>query len=135
VLVVSSPAGATATLDGNAAMACKTPCTLNAPPGRHNVSIVMPGFQIEHRELNVGSSPQEMAPVVLRAAVGTLMLTSVPQGASVSVDGKKSAMVTPAQIPLAPGTYMITVEKDGHQATTQIQMRNEIKNLRLVIDQ
>jgi serine/threonine-protein kinase len=135
VLAVSSPGGATATLDGNPAIACTTPCTLPSPPGRHTVSFVLAGHQIERREINVGGGPVEMPPVMLRAAVGTLMLSSVPTGASVSVDGKKIDMVTPAQIPLTFGTYSVTVEKDGKRSTEKIEITNTIKFYRINVGQ
>ena len=116
VAVISSPGGATATLDGRPEAACKTPCSLDAAPGRHTIAITMPGYQVEHRDVAVGSGPVEMPPVVLRSTGGTLMVSSEPAGASVSVDGKAVPQTTPAQLALAPGTYQITVEKDGRQA-------------------
>jgi hypothetical protein len=52
------------------------------------------------------------------------MLTTAPDGATVSVDGRRLPQVTPAQIPLAPGDYKITVEKDGKSASSQVEIRN-----------
>ena len=78
VMFMTSPGGATATLDGNPAMACSTPCSLNAAPGRHTLSIVLPGYQIERREFMVGTRPLELPPIVMQAVVGTLMLSSDP---------------------------------------------------------
>ena len=135
VMVVSSPGGATATLDGNPALACRTPCNLQAAPGRHVLSVTMPGYQIERREINVGSGPVEMPPVLLRAIGGTLMLTSEPRGASITVDGRKIAMVTPAQIPLAPGTYTITIEKDGLHATERVEIKAGINYSKVTLGQ
>jgi len=135
VTVVSSPGGATATLDGNPANACKTPCALQAAPGRHTVAVTMPGHEIEHREITVGSGPVEMPPVMMRAAGGTLMLSTVPAGATVTVDGKKIDMVTPAQIPLGLGTYSITVEKDGQHATERVEIKNGINYRKIMMGQ
>jgi hypothetical protein len=135
VMVVSSPGGATATLDGNPNNACKTPCTLQAAPGRHTVGITMPGQQIEYREITVGGSPIEMPPVMLRPAGGTLMLSSEPPGAAVIVDGKKIDMVTPAQIPLALGSYSIMVEKDGRHATERVEIKSGINYRRITMGQ
>jgi serine/threonine protein kinase len=126
VIVTSSPGGATATLDNNAAVSCKTPCTLQSPPGRHTVAVTMPGYQIEHREVIVGGAPIDLPPVLLRPVGGTLMLSSVPPGAAVTVDGKKIDQVTPAQISLALGTYSVTVEKDGLSATERVEIKNGI---------
>jgi hypothetical protein len=135
VMVVSSPGGATAILDGNPAITCTTPCTLPSPPGRHTVSLVLPGHEIERREIIVGGGPMEMPPVMLRAAGGTLMLSSVPPGATVAVDGKKLDMVTPAQVPLALGAHSITVEKDGKSTTETVDIKNGINFRRIAFGQ
>ncbi len=136
VAVISSPGGATATLDGRAEAACKTPCSLDAAPGRHTVAITMPGYQVEHRDVEVGSGPVEMPPVVLRSTGGTLMVSSEPAGATVSVNGRPLPQTTPAQLALAPGTYQITVEKDGRQASASVEIHTgEIRSLRVVLAQ
>jgi tRNA A-37 threonylcarbamoyl transferase component Bud32 len=135
VLVVSSPGGATATLDGNSTISCITPCTLDAAPGRHTVSFALPGYQLERREVTMGTGPQEVEPVVLRSAVGTLMLQSMPVGATVTVDGHRIPQVTPAQITLAVGVHTITVEKDGKQATEKVEIKIGIKQLRIPLGQ
>ena len=134
VTVISSPGGATATLDGRSETACTTPCSLDAAPGRHTVALAMPGYQMERRDVEVGSGPVEMPPVVLRSHAGTLMLSSDPAGAAVLVNGRRVPQTTPAQLPLAPGTYQITVEKDGRQSTSSVEIRNgEIKSLRVLL--
>jgi serine/threonine-protein kinase len=136
VSIISSPAGATATLDGNPEKACHAPCSLEATPGRHTISITMPGYQIEHREVDVESSPVETPPVILRPLGGTLMLASVPAGAAISVDGRPIPQVTPALIPLSPGTYTVTIEKDGKQASAKVEIRNGvISHQRIVLEQ
>ena len=81
VMVVSTPPGATATLDGRPDAACSTPCALDAAPGRHTIAITLPGYQIEHRDVTVGSSEVDLPLVALRAPSGTLMLTTAPDGA------------------------------------------------------
>jgi serine/threonine protein kinase len=136
VTVISSPGGATATLDGRPDQACTTPCALDAAPGRHTIAITMPGYQIEHREVFVGTGPQELPAVLLRAPSGTLMLTTVPPGAAISVNGKRQPQTTPAQLRLPPGSYRITVEKDGIQNTSPVDIRNgETKLLKVTLEQ
>jgi hypothetical protein len=135
VSIISSPAGATATLDGNPQKACKAPCSLDAQRGRHTISITMPGYQIEHRDVDVESSPVETLPVVLRPLGGTLLLASVPAGATISVNGRPIPQVTPAQIALAPGTYTIAIAKDGKQASATVEIRNgAITHQRIVLE-
>ena len=133
VMVISSPAGATAQLDGNPANSCTTPCTLSASAGRHTVSIAAPGHLIEMRDIVVGNGPLEMAPVTLRASGGTLMLSSAPDGATVLVNGKRISQLTPASLTLAPGSYVVTVEKDGLRSTDTVVIRDGITTYRKIL--
>jgi len=136
VTIVSSPAGATATLDGKPDMECTTPCSINVPPGRHSLSVVKSGYEIEHRQVDVANSALELSPIVMRSLAGTLMLTTVPPGANVLVNGKRIPQTTPAQIELAPGPYTITVEKDGKQSSKEIDISDRAINyLRIPLDQ
>ena len=74
--------------------------------------------------MDVGSVPMELPPIVLRATAGTLMVTSTPAGATVDVNGHRMTQTTPATIALAAGAYRVTVEKDGKQATSAVDIRN-----------
>jgi serine/threonine-protein kinase len=135
VTVISSPAGASATLDGRSDAVCTTPCTLDAVAGRHSIALKLAGYQMEQREFSVGSGPLELPIVVLRAPTGVLMLTSTPSGASVLVNGRQTGKTTPAQIPLTPGNYQITVERDGHQATQNVEVHGGISYLKISFGQ
>jgi serine/threonine-protein kinase len=135
VSILSSPGGATATLDGNPSLECSTPCSLRAAPGRHTLAFTLPGYQIERREFTVGTGPMELTPVALRRAGGTLMLTSVPDGATISVNGKRLDQLTPAQIPLALGVYSIMIEKGGRQATEQVEIKNGMTTRKIILGQ
>lgn len=124
VTVISMPAGATAALDGRAETECKTPCALEAAPGRHTIAITSPGYMTERREVEVSGGAYQVPLVSLRAAGGTLMLTSVPAGAAIFINGKPAHQVTPAQIALSPGVYTIVIEKDGKRASDRVEIRN-----------
>ncbi|MGA8579899.1 MAG: PEGA domain-containing protein, partial [Bryobacteraceae bacterium] len=136
VTVISSPAGATATLDGRPEAACSTPCSLDAAPGRHTIAITMPGYQAEHREVDVGPGPVELPVVILHAGQGTLWIVSSPSGAAITINGKRMPQTTPAQIPLPPGSYRVLVEKDGAQSSSALEIRNgETKLLKVSLGQ
>jgi serine/threonine protein kinase len=124
VRLVTSPGGATATLDGRSDQSCTTPCQLQTLPGLHNITLMLPGYQIEHREVNIGLSPYEMPAVILHSQAGVLMLSSSPPGAVILVNGKTVTEVTPAKLSLAPGTYKITVEKNGLSSENTVEIRN-----------
>ncbi|MDR3700873.1 MAG: serine/threonine protein kinase [Candidatus Sulfopaludibacter sp.] len=136
VSIISSPGGASATIDGQADATCRTPCTMDVAPGRHTLIVAMPGYQVERREFEVGHDPPEIPAVTLHAITGTLMLSSSPTGANILVNGKRIDKVTNAMLQLAPGSYKITVEKDGKQGSDQVDIRNgEIKTLRILLGQ
>ncbi len=135
VMFTSSPGGATAMLDSNSSMVCTTPCSLTAGQGRHTVVLTMPGYDIVRRDFTVGAAPLELTPIALTASGGTLMLTSVPDGAAISVNGKRIDKVTPAAITLGLGTYSIMVEKGGRQATEQVEIKHGITSRRLTLGQ
>jgi len=120
-----------AMLDGRSDTSCTTPCSIDAAPGRHSVSVNLQGYQLESREVDVRSSPVEMPAIMLRSSGGMLMLTTVPAGASVLVNGKRIPQTTPARIPLATGTYSITVEKDGKQNTQKVEIGSGLSYLKI----
>lgn len=134
--VSSSPKGAVVTMDNQPDTACTTPCTFEATPGHHTLDFVKAGYDLEHREVEVGSSAVEVPAVVMRSVRGTLMLTSTPPGAAVLVNGTRQSQLTPAQIALAPGSYTITVEwKDGKKATRTVQIKDTITYEKFVMEQ
>ena len=74
--------------------------------------------------------------VILRAAQGTLWVTSSPAGAAITINGKRFPQTTPAQIPLPPGAYRVLVEKDGAQNTSALEIRNgQTKVLKVSLNQ
>ncbi len=135
VWVMTNPPGAKAVLDDNLSQACQTPCMLHGATGLHRLIISDPGYKNEYRELHVGDTALDVPPITLRRPSGTLMLTTNPPGASVRIDGRLTNDVTPAQITLAPGSYLVTVEKDGHSRTQRVDMQESLIYLRVPLDQ
>ncbi len=121
---VTSPGGATVTIDGRADQSCSTPCQLDATRGRHTLGFTLPGYQIEHREVDVGATPLDMPAVILRSQTGVLLLSSNPPGAAIEVNGKAVTEVTPTRLTLTPGTYKITVEKNGLASVNTVEIKN-----------
>jgi serine/threonine-protein kinase len=126
VSIVTNPPGAYVVLDRDPAKSCQTPCSLEAPPGRHTLSISLAGHQTERREVVIGESGQELPLITLRPHGGTLMLSSTPQGAAILINGRLRPETTPARLNLPPGQYSITVEKDGMRKTVQVEIRNGV---------
>jgi hypothetical protein len=133
IIIITSPGGAKAMMDNRPDAVCTTPCSVDAAPGRHLIAVSLDGYEAERREVDVGTSPVELPAIILRAPGGTLMLTSIPSGASVLVDGKPTGKTTPTQLTLAPGSYKITVEHEGRQATQTVQLGAGISYLKVTL--
>ncbi len=119
-------------LDDRPDSACQTPCSLHVAPGRHAVSISLAGCQREQREVTVGNDTLDLPSIVLQKEGGTLMLSTVPPGATVSVDGRALPQATPAQINLTPGPHVVVVESGGKRSREQVEIQNgETKMLKI----
>jgi len=121
--VATNPPGANVIVDGNSGN-CVTPCAVQVPPGLHVVSIHLDGYQEERREIRMGGESQDIPLISLRKASGTLMITSVPAGATITINGKVQSQTTPARFNLSPDTYTVIVEKNGQRAVDRVEIRN-----------
>jgi hypothetical protein len=52
------------------------------------------------------------------------MITTAPEGATVTVNNLVPSQRTPAQFTLSPGTYVVAVEKDGRRVVNRVEIRN-----------
>ena len=120
----SEPPAAIVVADGQPELSCTTPCMVPLLPGKHAVAITLDGFQPESREIQVSDSTLTLPTIRLRKHGGILMLTTTPPGATVFIDDKQDAQTTPAKLSLPPGTYNVTVEKDGHRNSQSVVIRN-----------
>jgi tRNA A-37 threonylcarbamoyl transferase component Bud32 len=126
VWVSTNPPGAKAVLDDDLSQACRTPCMVHAMTGVHNLTVSQAGYENWSREIHIGDTAQDVPPITLRKPSGTLMLTTNPPSALVRVNGQLIQQVTPAVIPLAPGTYSITVEKGGQSRTQKVEIQQSV---------
>jgi PEGA domain len=66
------------------------------------------------------SAPTRQAPVpAAPAAMGRLVIHTDPDGARIIVNGKPTSYRSPVNFGLAPGSYKITVERDGYSSVTK----------------
>ncbi|MGA2132020.1 MAG: serine/threonine-protein kinase [Bryobacteraceae bacterium] len=133
VAVSTIPADATATLDDRPDTACTTPCSLDATPGQHMVTITRQGYQTEHRPVTVSDAGADLPTIALRVPGGTLMLASIPPGAKIFVNGAPFDHLTPAKLELPPGKYTIEVEKDGKRSSKDVEIQNAITHVEKIV--
>jgi serine/threonine protein kinase len=111
VQIVTDPSGATVIVDNESARTCRTPCMLPLQAGRHTASVQLDGYRGYPRILNV---PQESDVFVkLTKMLGTLSITSTPEGATIVLNGQVQPQQTPAMLHIAPGTYHVRVSHNG----------------------
>ena len=133
VFVQSNPSGVTAVLDNRADTACETPCLILASPGLHIVSLTLANYQKEIRQIKVGDSRYDLPLITMHPDGGTLMISTVPQGANIFVDDRLMGSMTPAQILLPGGSYNIKVELNGMRKTERVTIGNGNTTYRKIV--
>ena len=121
----SRPAEAAVTLDG--APAGRTPLVVDVGEGRHRVRIERAGFEPYDGRLDVVANEPFVHPTVdLVPKVGFAEVSSVPGGATVTVDGAYRG-TTPIRLPLAPGReHAVGIALAGHvTATRTVQVSSD----------
>ena len=97
-----------------------TPLTLDLLDGVHTVSLQLDRYEPVHTEITVvANQPQVVPDFVLRESSGTLSLTSVPQDATVTVDGEFRGNA-PMELSLSPRqAHVIKLAKAGYGTATR----------------
>lgn len=111
VQLLTEPPGATLVVDGDASHACKTPCMLPLPPGRHTLTTQLEGYRSYPRVIYLPQDGDQFLKLV--KSTGTLNVTSTPPGATVQLNGEAQSHTTPASFVIAPGTYHVRVTREG----------------------
>jgi formylglycine-generating enzyme required for sulfatase activity len=111
---VSEPTGAELSVDG--VPVGTTPLTAELLAGERQLSLALPGYATWRDEVPVlANQPLEERLVALRLADATIVLSSAPRAASVTVDGHFHGR-TPVELELTPGdTHRIELFKQGHE--------------------
>lgn len=114
----SRPAGATVSVDGNRVGV--TPMTAELLEGKHRIAYSLGGHKPHEYTLRVeAGSPQDLPRVELRPLDGTVVLSSTPAGAAVTVDGTYRGE-TPLELALPPGRdHALRLTKPGHAAASR----------------
>ncbi len=115
VNIVTSEPGARVVADGNPETACDTPCSLTLPGGRHDLLFTQTGRYPERREVQVGREPASVN-VSLRPVMGTVMISTTPPGATISIDGRGVMGETPLTLKLPFGRHVVSASKEGFTA-------------------
>ena len=122
VQFLTDPPGAQVTIDNNSALACKSPCLLPVPPGRHVLNVQMAGYRAYPRVFNVPQDGDIFLP--LNKIAASLSVTSSPPGATIEINGEMQSKRTPALFSFPPGTYHVRVARNGSLLDFDVQLRD-----------
>ena len=114
VTVASRPAGAEVRIAGQ--VQGTTPATLELGAGAAELEFRLPGYKTRKLPiLVVAAQPQTLPDVVLESADATVVLSSTPSGALVTVDGSYRGR-TPLNVSVSPDReHRLLLTRDGHE--------------------
>jgi hypothetical protein len=96
---------------------------LRLPSGTHVVAVTAPGFLPSRKEVTLAGQMTETLALRLLPAesrMAQLVVTSVPQGAEVIVNGNRAGTTPlPASVAVSPGTAQVEVRRKGYLPATR----------------
>jgi serine/threonine-protein kinase len=91
--------------------------------GTYQVTVSSPGYASETRSIQISPGARAALSVSLTASKGFIRVAGSPAGASIFLDGKDTGRVTPAEVPVDPGSHSVTVRKQGYlDASTDLKL-------------
>jgi hypothetical protein len=115
VQIDSTPSGAQIQLDGRSDPSWVTPFSLSGlSPGQHTVSVSKPGFSGDARTVEIASGSRTALALHLVPVNALMVVNSTPAGADVTLDGKSTGRVTPAQFAVEKGAHTLALRKQGY---------------------
>jgi hypothetical protein len=124
VLVTTTPADASVSLDGKPVPGADNPHVLDTvAPGEHVLAIEKPGFVTQRHKLTLAAGEHEhpltlkLTPLLQKVSVS---VSSDPAGARIVLDGQDTGRTTPADLSeLAPGRHEVTLQLAGYAETKE----------------
>jgi hypothetical protein len=122
IYVMSTPAGASAVLDGGVAQLLTPGTFINLPPGQHAVTVAKPGYQAYSTTVNVSVGTTRNVLVTLDQVImaGGISVTATPKGSGLYVDDIYQGATDLIVGNLEAGPHKVTVDEPGYQASTQM---------------
>jgi hypothetical protein len=113
-LIDSTPQGAQFQVDGKSDPSWVTPFTVMAlSPGKHIISANKSGYTTEIRSVDVVGGNKASLVFRLAPMNALMVVNSTPAGANITIDGRPTGRVTPAQFAVEKGSHTILLKKQG----------------------
>ncbi|MGB7642235.1 MAG: PEGA domain-containing protein, partial [Terriglobales bacterium] len=82
-------------------------------PGKHLISAIKAGYSSEIRSVDIASGSKTSVVFHLAPVNALVVVNSTPPGADITLDGKPTHKVTPAQFAVEKGTHTVVLKKQG----------------------
>lgn len=113
-LVDSTPQGVQFEVDGKSDPSWVTPFNVTGlAPGKHLISAIKAGYSSEIRSVDIASGSKTSVVFHLAPVNALVVVNSTPPGADITLDGKPTHKVTPAQFAVEKGTHTVVLKKQG----------------------
>ena len=114
VRLVTVPAGVAVTIDNSPDSVCQSPCSTDLAAGQHTIQAKKEGYYPLVRSFQVDGQQTDVS-FTLIEITGSVIVETVPAGASISVNGTPRTETTPASIRLPVGQYKVSLTKEGFE--------------------
>jgi len=114
VRLVTVPEGAAVTIDNASDSSCQSPCPVDLAAGEHTIQAKKDGYYPLVRKFEVDGQMPDIS-FTLDQVTGSVMIDSVPAGASISLNGTPRTETTPASLRLPLGQYKVSLTKEGFE--------------------
>ena len=132
VVIKSSPDGATLYVDGKAQKK-KTPVSLDLLTGEYTLKLEKEIYRPISRTIQLHKGQNRAIIIPLEAQEATLSITSTPGGSGLRIDGRLRSEITPAELSLPPGEYVITLEHEDYEKHEQHVILKDQENRKLEV--
>ncbi len=113
-LIDSIPQAAQFQVDGRSDPTWVTPFIVaGLSPGKHIVSASKSGYTTEIRSVDVVAGSKASLVFRMTPMNALVVVTSAPAGAEITVDGRPTGRITPAQFAMEKGSHTILLRKQG----------------------
>jgi eukaryotic-like serine/threonine-protein kinase len=114
-LIDSSPQGASFQIDAKSDPSWVTPFTVTGlSPGKHIISVNKSGYSSDIHSIEVASGGKLSLAIHLSPINALVVVSSTPPGAEITIDGKPTGRVTPAQFAVEKGSHTVLLRKHGY---------------------
>ncbi len=115
VLIDSSPQGASFQVDGKSDPSWVTPFTVTGlAPGKHIVSVAESGYSSDIHSIDVAAGSKRSLAIHLAPVNALVVVSSTPAGAEITIDGRSTGRLTPAQFAVEKGSHTVLLRKHGY---------------------